>query len=113
MLRIDRDLLEREFRALTHSDETERIEFDPLPQEHMAMAGTLAHLAQMLCDDLKSDSSELLHPLIRGRIAWTLASTLLVSIPDNRLRALEAAARSVALFFVAPSSSWSRMLAMT
>ena len=56
-LRIDRDLIEREFCALTHSDETERIEFDPLPQEHMARAGTLAHLAQMLCDDLKNDSS--------------------------------------------------------
>ena len=99
-LRIDRDLIEREFRALTHSDETERIEFDPLPQEHMARAGTLAHLAQMLCDDLKNDSSELLHPLIRGRIASMLVSTLLVSMPHNRLPALEAAARSVAPFFV-------------
>src|SRR5215471_18165484 len=99
-LRIDRDLIEREFCALTHSDETERIEFDPLPQEHMARAGTLAHLAQMLCDDLKNDSSELLHPLIRGRIASMLVSTLLVSMPHNRLRALEAAARSVAPFFV-------------
>ena len=91
---------ERELRALTHSDKTERIEFDPLPQEHMARAGTLAHLAQMLCDDLKNDSSELLHPLIRGRIASMLVSTLLVSMPHNRLRALEAAARSVAPFFV-------------
>ena len=66
----------------------------------MARAATLAHLAQMLCDDLKNDSSELLHPLIRGRIASMLVSTLLVSMPHNRLPALEAAARSVAPFFV-------------
>jgi AraC-binding-like domain len=100
IIRIDRRLLEREFQALTGFDKTERIEFDPLPVENMARAGTLAHLAPMVCDDLKNASSELEHPLVRDRIASALVSTLLVSMPDNRLCALEAAATSIAPFFV-------------
>jgi AraC-like DNA-binding protein len=100
IIRVDRRLLEREFQALTGCDKTERIEFDPLPVENMARAGTLAHLARMLCDDLKNASSALEHPLVRDRIASALVSTLLVSMPHNRPRALEAAATSIAPFFV-------------
>jgi AraC-like DNA-binding protein len=100
IIRIDRHLVEREFQALTGSDGTERIEFDPLPLESMARAGTLAHFARMLCDDLKNASSGLEHPLVRDRVASTLVSTLLVSMPHNKQRALEAAATSIAPFFV-------------
>jgi AraC-like DNA-binding protein len=100
IIRIDRGLVEREFMALTHACEPERIEFDPLPPEGMVRAGTLGHLALMLCEDLKSESSELDHPLVRERIASALVSTLLVSIPHNKQRALEAAATSIAPFFV-------------
>ena len=52
LIRIDRQLLEREFRAWTGSDKTERIEFDPSPVESMAQVGTLTHYVRMLCDDL-------------------------------------------------------------
>jgi AraC-like DNA-binding protein len=100
IIRIDRSLVEREFQALTGYDEPQRIEFDPLPLEGMARAGTLAHFAGMLCDDLKNASSGLEHPLVRDRVASALVSTLLVSIPHNRQRALQAAATSVAPFFV-------------
>jgi AraC-like DNA-binding protein len=100
IIRIDRRVVEREFQALTGSDETERIEFDPLPLESMARAGTLAHFARMLCDDLKNEFSGLEHPLVRDRIASALVSTLLVSMPHNRQRALEQAATSIAPFFV-------------
>jgi transcriptional regulator GlxA family with amidase domain len=93
-------LVEREFQALTGCDEIGRIEFDPLPPESMARADTLAHFARMLCDDLKNASSALEHPLARDRIASALVSTLLVSMPHNRQRALEVAAASIAPFFV-------------
>jgi AraC-like DNA-binding protein len=100
IIRIDRRLVEREFRALTGYDETARIEFDPLPLESLARAGTLAHFARMLCDDLKNASSGVEHPLVRDRIASALVSTLLVSMPHNRQSTLEAAATSIAPFFV-------------
>jgi AraC-like DNA-binding protein len=100
IIRIDRRLVEREFQAWTGSDEAGRIEFDPLPLENMARAGTLAHFAGMLCDDLKNASSGLGHPLVRDRIASALVSTLLVSMPHNRQSALEAATTSIAPFSV-------------
>ena len=100
IIRIDRRLVERELQALTGYDETERIEFDPLPLESMARAGTLAHFASMLCDDLKNESSGLEHPLVRDRIVSVLVSTLLVSMPHNQQRKLKAAATSIAPFFV-------------
>ena len=100
LIRIDRRLLEREFRAWTGSDKTERIEFDPSPVESMAQVGTLTHYVRMLCDDLSNESSHLEHPLVCDRIASALISTLLVSMPHNRGRALEAAATSIAPFFV-------------
>jgi AraC-like DNA-binding protein len=100
LIRIDRRLLEREFRAWTGSDNPERIEFDPSPVESMAQVGTLTHYVRMLCDDLSNESSHLEHPLVRDRIASALTSTLLVSMPHNRGRDLEAAATSIAPFFV-------------
>ena len=100
LIRIDRQLLEREFRAWTGSDKTERIEFDPSPVESMAQVGTLTHYVRMLCDDLSSESSHLEHPLVCDRIASALTSTLLVSMPNNRGRDLKAAATSIAPFFV-------------
>jgi AraC-like DNA-binding protein len=100
IVRIDRGLVEREFMALTGSDEPEPIEFDPLTLDGMARASTLGHFTRMLCDDLRHESSELQHPLVRDRIASALVSTLLVSMPHNRQRALGAAATSIAPFFV-------------
>jgi AraC-like DNA-binding protein len=100
LIRIDRRLLEREFQAWTGSDKTERIEFDLSPVDSMAKVGTLTHCVRMLCDDLSNASSHLQHPLVRDRIASALVSTLLVSMPHNRGHALEAAATSIAPFFV-------------
>ena len=95
VIRIDRSLVEREFRVLTGCHENERIEFDPLPLESMARAATLGHFARMLCDDLKNPSSGLEHPIVRDRIASALVSTLLVSMPHNRQRAVETASTSI------------------
>ncbi len=100
IIRIDRDVVEREFRALTNWDGALRIEFGSIALDGIPGAGTLAHLARMLCEDLKNVSSGLEHPLVRDRIASALVSTLLVTIPHNKQRALEAAASSVAPFFV-------------
>src|SRR6476659_7775023 len=100
LIRIDRRLLEREFQAWTGSDKTERIEFDLSLVESMARVGTLTHYVRMLCDDLSNASSHLGHPLVSDRIASALISTLLVSMPHNRGRALEAAATSIAPYFV-------------
>jgi AraC-like DNA-binding protein len=100
LIRIDRQLLEREFRAWTGSDKIEQIEFDLSPIESMAKVGTLTHCVRMLCDDLSSSSSHLEHPLVCDRIASALVSTLLVSMPHNREHALKAAATSIAPFFV-------------
>ena len=100
LIRIDRRLLEREFRAWTGSDKTERIEFDPSPVESMAQVGTLTRYVRMLCDDLSNGSSHLEHPLVCDRIASALISTLLVSMPHNKGHVLEAAATSIAPFFV-------------
>lgn len=100
MLRVDRLLVEREFRAWTGSDLTKRIEFDQQQTLTGDKVGMLARYVRMLCDDLKTASSALEHPLVRDRIASALVSTLLVSMPDNMQRELEPAARSIAPFFV-------------
>src|SRR5271166_204670 len=84
MLRIDRPLVEREFRAWTGSDETERIEFDQSQSLALGRVGTLTRYVRMLCDDLGDASSNLGHPLVRDRVASAFASALLVSIPHNR-----------------------------
>jgi AraC-like DNA-binding protein len=100
MLRVDRLLVEREFQAWTGSDLTKRIEFDQPQMLTREKVDTLTRYVRMLCDDLKSSSSALEHPLVRDRIASALVSTLLVSMPHNMQRELEPAARSIAPFFV-------------
>ena len=64
LLRIDRGLVEREFRAWTGGDESGGIEFDMPPVDDMAKVGTLARYVRMICDDLKSEASDLSHPLV-------------------------------------------------
>jgi AraC-like DNA-binding protein len=100
MLRVDRLLVEREFQAWTGSDLTKRIEFNQPQMLTGEKVGTLTRYLRMLCDDLKSSSSAVEHPLVRDRIASALVSTLLVSMPHNMQCALEPAARSIAPFFV-------------
>src|SRR5262249_41585730 len=63
LLRIDKRLVEREFRAWTSGDEAGRIEFDTQPVD-MAKVGTVARYVHMLCDDLRSEASHLSHPLV-------------------------------------------------
>jgi AraC-like DNA-binding protein len=100
MLRVDRLLVEREFRAWTGADLTKRIEFDQQQMLTGDRVGMLARYVRMLCEDLKTTSPALEHPLVRDRIASALVSTLLVSTPHNMQRAFEPAARSIAPFFV-------------
>ena len=45
----------------------------------------------VLCDDLRDELLGLDHPLARDRVASTLAAALLVELPHNYSRALEAA----------------------
>lgn len=66
--KIDKRLVEREFRAWTGNDDTS-LEFDQAPISDMARVGTLARYAQMLCDDLRHEMSHLAHPLVGDRIA--------------------------------------------
>jgi transcriptional regulator GlxA family with amidase domain len=55
----------------------------------------------MLCDDLRSEVSDLSHPLVADRVASGLVALLLTSMPHNKTRAIEAAAdQPVAPFFV-------------
>ena len=101
LLRIDKRLVEREFRAWTSGDEAGRIEFDTQPVDDMAKVGTVARYVQMLCDDLRSEASHLSHPLVADRVASGLVALLLTSMPHNKTPAIEAAAdRPVAPFFV-------------
>src|SRR5215471_14044321 len=101
LLRIDKRLVEREFRAWTSGDEAGRIEFDMQPVDDMAKVGTVARYVQMLCDDLRSEASSLSHPLVADRVASGLVALLLTSMPHNRIRAIGAAAdRAIAPFFV-------------
>lgn len=100
LLCLDRRLVEREFRAWTGLDAAEGIEFDLSPIE-MAKLGTLTRFVAMLCDDLRNDSSDLLHPLVADRVASGLVSLMLTSIPHNKTRAIETAAdRLITPFFV-------------
>jgi AraC-like DNA-binding protein len=96
LLRIDRSLLEREMLAWTGRGPTELIEFDQSHAFAMEKVATLTHAVRMLCDDLRGDSTSLDHPLVRDRIASTLASALLVGVPHNQSRAFEAAEPSIA-----------------
>jgi len=68
-LRIDKRLVQREFRAWTGVDEAGEIEFQLSPINDMAKVGTLTRYVQMLCDDLRDEKSDLVHPLVCDRIA--------------------------------------------
>jgi AraC-like DNA-binding protein len=96
MIRIDRSLLERELRAWSGREPKELIEFDQSQAIAMDRVGALTHAIRMLCDLLRDKPSSLDHPLVRDRIAATLASTMLVGLPHNHSRALEAAETSIA-----------------
>ena len=100
MLRIDKRIVEREFRAWTGSDDAVRIEFDSAPIGDMEKVGTLARYVRMLCDDLRSEASDLSRPLVADRVASGLVSLLLASMPHNKLHAIEAAGQATAPFFV-------------
>jgi AraC-like DNA-binding protein len=101
LLRIDKRLVEREFRAWTSGDEAGSIEFDMPPVDDMAKVGTFARYVRMLCDDLRSEVSDLSHPLVADRVASGLVALLLTSMPHNKTRAIEAAAdQPLAPFFV-------------
>ena len=69
MLRIDSRLVEREFRAWSGSDEARKIEFDMPPVDDIAKVGTLLRYMRMLCDDLRSEASNLSHRLV-AVTAW-------------------------------------------
>ena len=100
LLRIDGGLIEREFRAWTGDDESGGVEFDIPPIDDMAKVGTLARYVRMLCDDLKSEASDLSHPLVANRVASGLVSLLLASMPHNQTRAIEKVGKATAPFFV-------------
>ncbi len=96
LIRIDRSLLEREMLAWTGRDPREPIEFDQSQAFAMETVATLTHAVRMLCDDLRGGSSGLDHPLVRDRVASTLASALLVGLPHNHSGAFDGAAPSIA-----------------
>jgi AraC-like DNA-binding protein len=100
LLRIDKRLVEREFRAWTGDNENGRVEFDVLPIGDMAKVGTLARYVRMLCDDLKSEASDLSHPLVANRVASGLVSLLLASMPHNQSRTIDKVGKATAPFFV-------------
>ncbi len=100
LLRIDRRLVEREFRAWTGGDESGGIEFDMPPVDDVTKVGTLALYVRMVCDDLKNEASDLSRPLVADRVASGLVSLLLTSMPNNKKRAIETASKATAPFFV-------------
>jgi hypothetical protein len=100
LLRIDKRLVEREYRAWTGVDDAGEIQFELSPVNDLAKVGTLSRYVRMLCKDLKEENSDLVHPLVCDRIAAGLVSILLASMPHNKARAVEARERSIAPFFV-------------
>jgi AraC-binding-like domain len=96
MIRIERSLLERELQAWTGREPKELIEFDQSQAFAMEKVATLTHAVRLLCDGLRDESSSLDHPLVRDRVASTLASALLVEMPHNYSRAFEAAETLIA-----------------
>jgi AraC-like DNA-binding protein len=96
MIRIDRSLLEHELLAWTGRERKEPIEFDQSQAFAIEKVATLTHAVRMLCDDLRDESSSLDHPLVCDRVVSTLAASLLVGLPHNHSRALEAANTSIA-----------------
>ena len=96
LVRIERRLIDRELQAWTGREPKELIEFDQSGAFAVEKVPTLTHAVRMLCDDLRDESSSLDHPLVRRRIASTLASALLVGLPHNYSRAFEAGEFSIA-----------------
>jgi AraC-like DNA-binding protein len=96
MLRIERRLLDRELIAWTGREPKGPIEFDQSRTFAFAEAAALTRVVRMLCDDLRGDSSALDHPHVRDRFASTLASALLIGLPHNHIRSIEAAEESIA-----------------
>jgi AraC-like DNA-binding protein len=96
MLRIERRLLDRELMAWTGREPRGPIEFDQSRTFAFAEAAALTRVVRMLCDDLRGGSSALDHPHVRDRFASTLASALLIGLPHNHIRAIEAAERPIA-----------------
>jgi AraC-like DNA-binding protein len=96
MLRIERSLLDRELIAWTGREPGGPIEFDQSRTFAFAEAATLTGVVRMLCDDLRGNRSALDHPFVRDRFASTLASALLIGLPHNHIRAIEAAEKSIA-----------------
>jgi AraC-like DNA-binding protein len=96
MLRIDRRLLDRELTAWIGREPKGPIEFDQSRPLAFAEATTLTGVVRILCNDLRGNSSALDHPFVRDRFASTLASALLIGLPHNHIRAIEAAGKSIA-----------------
>jgi AraC-like DNA-binding protein len=96
LLRIDRGLLQREMLAWTGRDPREPIEFDQSQAFAMETVATLTHVVHMLCEVLRGESSSLDHPLVRNRVASTVASALLVGLPHNHSPIFDAAESSIA-----------------
>jgi AraC-like DNA-binding protein len=96
MLRIERRLLDRELMAWTGREPRGPIEFDQSRTFAFAEAAALTRVVRMLCDDLRGGSSALDHPHVRDRFASTLASALLIGLPHNHIRSIEAAEESIA-----------------
>jgi AraC-like DNA-binding protein len=96
LIRIERGLLERELRAWTGRDQNVPIEFDQSHVFATGKVGALTHAVRMLCDILREESKAFDHPLVRDRLASTLASALLVELPHNHSRTFEAAETLIA-----------------
>ena len=96
LVRIERRRLDRELQAWTGREPRELIAFDQSQAFAAEKVPTLTHAVRMLCDDLRDESSSLDHPLVRDGIISTVASALLVGLPHNYSRALEAREPSIA-----------------
>jgi AraC-like DNA-binding protein len=96
MLRIERPLLDRELIAWTGREPRGSIEFDQSRTFAFGEAATLTRVVRMLCDELRGASSALDHRLVRDRFTSTLASALLIGLPHNHIRSIEAAEKSIA-----------------
>jgi hypothetical protein len=71
------------------------------PVDDIAKVDTLLRYMRMLGDDLRSEASNLSHPLVADRVASGLVSLLLTSMPHNKIRANAAVAdQAIAPSFV-------------
>lgn len=96
VIRIEQNLLQRELCAWTGRDHNSRIEFDQSRMFVLREVGALTQSVRMLCDVLREESSGIDHPLVRDRIASTLASAMLVELPHSRSAAFKAIETAVA-----------------